>query len=325
MKAKLLSSALALALLLALFQPVKASSPEPLSVERQVYQYLTQELELNSAAACGVLANIEHESAFNLTILGDGGTSFGLCQWHNSRYNALIGFCNSQGLDYQSVEGQMRYLSYELKTGYYPVLANLRHLDNSPEGAYRAAYLWCTQFERPANVEYQASNRAATAQFKYWNRYNADSISTTYMPTSSAEHLAEVMIEELRTANLYDVNPAPAQQTTWNPEPTEVPAAGQESQTEDASPAPANSSVKAPTEATPSGEAPTPSTRGAQRIHWKEFPVRQIFRAPSSAPAAAQSPDCSAGIAIGLGLMPMGDSPRRKSALFVSEEEPVTV
>ena len=170
MKPKIYATLLVFVLLLALFQPVNAQSLQALPVERQVYEYLTQELELNSAAACGVLANIEHESAFQLTVLGDSGTSFGLCQWHNGRYSALINFCNSQGLDYQSVEGQMRYLAFELKTGYFPVLANLRHVDNSPEGAYQAAYIWCVQFERPANMEYQAANRAATAQFKYWNR-----------------------------------------------------------------------------------------------------------------------------------------------------------
>ena len=46
----------------------------------------------NDAAICGILANIEHESGFSTTALGDGGTSYGLCQWHNSRWDNLNNF-----------------------------------------------------------------------------------------------------------------------------------------------------------------------------------------------------------------------------------------
>ncbi len=313
MKPKIYATLLVFVLLLALFQPVNAQSLQALPVERQVYEYLTQELELNSAAACGVLANIEHESAFQLTVLGDSGTSFGLCQWHNGRYSALINFCNSQGLDYQSVEGQMRYLAFELKTGYFPVLANLRHVDNSPEGAYQAAYIWCVQFERPANMEYQAANRAATAQFKYWNRYNASSISTVSMPIAPVERLADSMAEAVQDAGQYRVNPAPTQKTTWEPTPVETSTMQQEESPEK------KSSGTAQQPAAPAASAPS-----AQRIYWKEFPVRHIFRAAPAAPVAPmdrQLADRSTGIAIGLGLMPLGECPRRRSAMFIPEEE----
>ena len=63
--------------------PVSADAGDRLAVEREVYDYLTNELLLSTAAACGVLANIEHESSFQPTIYGDKGTSYGLCQWHN--------------------------------------------------------------------------------------------------------------------------------------------------------------------------------------------------------------------------------------------------
>ena len=29
---------------------------------------------------------IQHESSFNTQALGDGGTSYGICQWHNGRW-----------------------------------------------------------------------------------------------------------------------------------------------------------------------------------------------------------------------------------------------
>jgi hypothetical protein len=146
---------------------------DPLAVERQVYTFLSEELKLSSAAACGILANIEYESAFQVTIIGDQGTSFGLCQWHNERYTALRSFCMARGLDYRTVEGQMAYLAYELKSTYLALYGALRSVENSSEGAYRAAYLWCIQFERPADMERKAVIRGNAARYKYWNRYNS--------------------------------------------------------------------------------------------------------------------------------------------------------
>ena len=144
-----------------------------LAVERQVYSYLIQELGLPSASACGVLANIEHESAFNVNAVGDQGTSYGLCQWHAGRYSALKTYCLGKGLDYQTVEGQLAYLKYELQTNYADLFAVLRVLEDSPSGAYRAAYLWCVEFERPSDMENKAVSRGTLARGKYWNRYNS--------------------------------------------------------------------------------------------------------------------------------------------------------
>ncbi len=41
------------------------------------------------------------------------GTSYGLCQWHDGRFDALQSFCLLQGYDYWSLEGQLNYLAYE--------------------------------------------------------------------------------------------------------------------------------------------------------------------------------------------------------------------
>lgn len=168
---------------------------DPLAVERQIYTYLTDELELSSAAACGILANIEYESAFQVTIIGDQGTSFGLCQWHDGRYSALMTYCTARGLDYQSVPGQMEYLAFELKSSYIGLYGALRSVDNSAEGAYQAAYLWCIQFERPADMERKAEERGNSAKYKYWNRYN----SFVMIDMDSLLEEPETVIEELTT------------------------------------------------------------------------------------------------------------------------------
>lgn len=156
-----------------------------LAVERQIYTYLTEEMGFSTAAVCGILANIEQESAFQPTVVGDKGTSFGLCQWHNGRWTALRSYCSLMGLDYRSVEGQMEYLRYELGNSYPSLLMSLKTLENTPEGAYRAAYLWCTQFERPANMETKGAERGSLARNKYWSRYNRSTV--TVLPEEQTE------------------------------------------------------------------------------------------------------------------------------------------
>lgn len=150
-----------------------SASADTMVTEREIYDFLTEEMGLPSSSACGILANIEHESAFNVNIVGDQGTSYGLCQWHNNRYSALISYCRGIGMDYRTLSGQLQYLKYELETSYINLLATLRVMENTPNGAYKAGYLWCIQFERPADMENRAVSRGTLAKGKYWNRYNS--------------------------------------------------------------------------------------------------------------------------------------------------------
>ena len=135
--------------------------------ETAVYTYLTREMGLSSAAACGVLANIEYESGFDPTVWGDGGTSHGLCQWHSGRCTALSRFCRENDYDEDSVYGQMAYLRYELETGYPDVLAYLQSVEDSAQGAYDAAWYWCYYFEIPAQRDVQANLRGECAYQQY--------------------------------------------------------------------------------------------------------------------------------------------------------------
>ncbi len=155
---------------------------DPLAVEQQIYTYLTQEVGLNSAAACGILANIEYESAFQPTALGDQGTSYGLCQWHNARFYALRSYCQEREADYRTVEGQMQFLRHELQNSYGALLKTLQRVENTPEGAYQAAYQWCVEYERPANRYQKAAVRGNSAKYKYWSRYNGVSMIVVHQP-----------------------------------------------------------------------------------------------------------------------------------------------
>ena len=63
-----------------------------------------------------IMGNIQGESGFNLGALGDNGTSYGLCQWHNDRWTALKDFCSANGFSSDSLQGQLEFLWYELNT-----------------------------------------------------------------------------------------------------------------------------------------------------------------------------------------------------------------
>ena len=63
-----------------------------LDTETAITTFLRREMKLNPAAIQGILANIEYESGFSPTVWGDEGTSYGLCQWHESRYRSSFRF-----------------------------------------------------------------------------------------------------------------------------------------------------------------------------------------------------------------------------------------
>ena len=134
----------------------------------EIYDYLRNVLGLNHAAACGVLANIQCESNFASTAVGDGGTSYGLCQWHLGRFSALINWCNANGYEYHSIQGQLGYLTCELQVGYASVYQYLLSVPDTAQGAYDAAYYWCKYFEIPSNLEYNSQMRADLAMNLYY-------------------------------------------------------------------------------------------------------------------------------------------------------------
>ena len=142
---------------------------------QQIYNYLVLEMGLTPAAACGVLANIECESDFNYNLVGDNGTSYGICQWHNERLTNMKSYCAKNGYAYNSLDGQLHFLQYELSanksdTGY--IMDKLKSVGNTADGAYQAGYDWCYYFERPSNRTAKAETRGNKAKNYYWLQYN---------------------------------------------------------------------------------------------------------------------------------------------------------
>lgn len=86
-----------------LYKGAGISQSEKKSNEKKVYNFAKKKLKLNTAAACGVLSNIESESSFNPTasvIDTNGKISYGICQWNASRFDNLKNYCSSNYFPY---------------------------------------------------------------------------------------------------------------------------------------------------------------------------------------------------------------------------------
>lgn len=119
---------------------------------------------LTRAQAAGIAGNLLHESGFNPSAVGDGGTSFGIAQWHNGRGTAMKQWTAAHGYSPTSFKGQLEYLWHELNHGESYALGKLRATTN----AYDAGMAFCRYFERPAYIN---PARGQAAQRYYNGQY----------------------------------------------------------------------------------------------------------------------------------------------------------
>lgn len=164
--------------------PAKASYTVGADNEHTVFNFLKQVMGLNTAGAVGVIANISRESSFNPKSVGDGGTSYGICQWHASRYTALKDWCKQNGKDYTTLDGQLWYLKHELEKSYTGVLNYIKGVANTAAGAYDAGYYWCKKFEIPADTENSSVTRGNLAKNTYYPKYAG---TATTQPSTPAQ------------------------------------------------------------------------------------------------------------------------------------------
>lgn len=147
-----------------------------------VYTYLTENMGLTRAAACGVLSNIRSESGFRPDAVGDSGNAYGICQW-NSRRQSLVNFCEEHGYeDWTSLEGQLGYLEYELKNNKKSVGEYLKKIPDTAQGAYDAAWYFCVYYEIPASRYDKGVTRGKYAVNTYFKQYggSVSSYTVTY-------------------------------------------------------------------------------------------------------------------------------------------------
>ena len=138
--------------------------PDPTTAYNQIYSYLTGTMGLNRAAACGILAHMKRESGYNPTAYNPSGY-YGLCQWGGGRYDNLKNWCDSNGLDYRTVQGQLGFMQMELEGYYSYVLNELKNVEDSEDGAYDAAYVFGMRYE--VSGEYLANSAGEAAMSMY--------------------------------------------------------------------------------------------------------------------------------------------------------------
>ena len=120
---------------------------------------------LSVAGAAGIVGNMMVESNFKTSVLGDNGTSIGLCQWHFERKDKLFSWAKENGYDPLSTNGKLEYLWWELGTSFSKLKSDLKIIQD-PQAA---AYQFAKEFERPKNI---SANRSVYAQ-QYFNEYNS--------------------------------------------------------------------------------------------------------------------------------------------------------
>lgn len=155
--------------------PVYASTDEiflnaSTTNEQKIYEYLTSRTDYNEAVACGILANIKQESNFSPTS-GQGKNYQGLCQWSTSRFAILQNWCEKNGYNPYSLEGQIKFLWYDLSQRYTVYHKNLLEIPNTAQGAYDAGYYFCYYYERPSSLESSSVKRGTKAKDVYWVKY----------------------------------------------------------------------------------------------------------------------------------------------------------
>ena len=124
---------------------------------------------LNAAQAVGILANIKNESGFRPDAVGDNGTSFGLCQWHLGRGDAMKAFCGGGDKWKTDVTGQIGYLWKELQGTHSHAYDKFKDCPNTLQGCRDTAAQFCIHFEVPADRYIRAEERADQAE-TYWNQ-----------------------------------------------------------------------------------------------------------------------------------------------------------
>ncbi len=70
-----------------------------------------------------------------------------------------------------SLEGQLKYLEYDLKNVNTKYGNALSEIENTAQGAYDAGYYFCYNYERPSDKAAKSDKRGGVARDTYWAKY----------------------------------------------------------------------------------------------------------------------------------------------------------
>lgn len=144
--------------------PSGGSVPDSADAKGQIYQFLTGVMGFNKAQACGILANMHRESRFNPQ--ADNGIGYyGLCQWGGDRKDNLISWCEENGYDYTTIDGQLHFLQYEMPLYYPNTTAQFKACPNEKEGARKACWIFAIGYEVAGEYYAEMSKDKAAEYF----------------------------------------------------------------------------------------------------------------------------------------------------------------
>lgn len=145
---------------------------------QEVYNYLVANKGLSKSHALGILANIQAESGFNASAIGDNGTSGGLFQHHASRFSALKTHSGGEWTNWQ------KQVDYALSEG-----ATKKYVAKQFATPEDASMWWTTEWERPADRHEKAKQRVNNInKFTHFTEYEATPYQggTASTPTTSS-------------------------------------------------------------------------------------------------------------------------------------------
>tara|TARA_B100000989_G_C19211222_1_gene331920 strand:+ start:36 stop:515 length:480 start_codon:yes stop_codon:yes gene_type:complete len=105
-------------------------------------------LGYSKANASGIAGNLFVESSYNPTAIGDNGTSFGLAQWHKSRWERLKNWASTNKLNPNTFETQLLYIDWELNNRESKAKEKLLNAKTP----YDSAFVFAKYYERPAKI-----------------------------------------------------------------------------------------------------------------------------------------------------------------------------
>ena len=133
---------------------------------RQVYDRI-RAAGYSHAQACGILGNIQQESAFRCAVEGyDGTGSYGLCQWLGSRKKALQAFAKAQERPMCDPMTQVEFMLHELQHAE----RQAGRLLGQCTTAAGAAWCFSRWYERPSKSAAHNEKRASYAE-RYANQF----------------------------------------------------------------------------------------------------------------------------------------------------------
>lgn len=143
---------------------INSVADENATDERSKYiQQKLMSMGFTASAAAGVVGNLIQESGLRTDAIGDNGTSGGLAQWHNERWEALKRFAAARGKDWTDLDTQIEFLAEEMRTSYADTYAKMQ----SAELPEIAGKIMTDEYEIPDPASANYGQRIANARAAY--------------------------------------------------------------------------------------------------------------------------------------------------------------